>query len=1070
MSEANNILTLGVALQKNKEIAAVTAQEKAELGVKLGFLKEKERLDAIGDRRKQYEVIMSALSEENIDRIKLSQKFQVDRRSLLMKLMDKTLGPSQVKSLTAELTRNMDQQDKLLKDLDVHDWAAFESVIDDSTDAQGSNRPRAILDTLTRPNTFADGTKLVNPQNQKQLNTIRKGLEAVNEAAKQEIIKFDDSTGLITNMDELQDKANFGKNSPFVKIRYRGSEVGANIFRNDNNILEAYNVNRQLQLDDLAAIDGENEEIRANIELLKAERDPKKISALAATIAGEIGGIDQILSEGAAISLEDLDQVGESIELYNNRKANAEGLQTEIDELSGTSETERTPSQRELYSKLEIRAASPIVREWAADHGFSEMGTVDYDKDGVPIPGSYVPGRDDGAIARTYNREFNRGAGRYGFRSIGTGDIVQFTTPDGKTHVGERLKFHAADRGAVRVAVPNIKEPIVISPKDNLRVVVLKSDPDKMSPLARRAKGLLRRKGDELKAMGAQFEVQDRSGEIARSKDGQLIIDPKTGDYINQVDYDKQVSDKLAETAIVGKYVDGTQYLVDSSGKVFEISASRDVVEVVDEDRLSKINEAPSRPILVKGTDDAGGETVSPVTMEMIMSGDELNMAMGSLETDPGGVDPDEAAKFGLVDEQRRATALESLNFESTDEKYDPYKGRTENERNIGGTTFVDLTGDPQAVQEYEEEEGSDAIQPVDEDAIELATAEEVVSSTDLDPSESAEAKREVTEMSRRVALSQADDAISESRMTTREDPLGKPEEAPPRELEPYESLPDTTWTPPIAGPLADLTEMSDEEAKARVEGTYEEPKPGASEIEGSGGLIAGVPSSIGTRQDEVLRSRERGADDADPRPIDLPELEKGSYKGRGGYEYQVLPLGEIKITKTPSGRGVGTVVVAGDPKTEKAHAAITNELAKGDGPKPPLEGVDFDAITAPLPPPPSTPPVAPPTPTKIADPEDVKRKRAQLEAIVGEKSQLGTVDQSLIDKFKASTGTVYQGVGDDDDEEETVEVDEVTQAAGTPVAVFAPGQDTKPKPLSGPESKVLKLLEGSSDSPSKVG
>ena len=1049
MSEANNILTLGVALQKNIEINAVRAQDKAKLGVKLGLLTEKERYAAIGDRTKQYEVVLSALTKENFARLKLSQTFQVNRRDLLMKLVDKTLGPSQVKSLTAELTRNMDQQDKLLKDLDVHDWAAFESVIDDSTDVLGSNRPRAILDTLTRPNTFADGTKLVNPQNQKQLNTIRKGFEALNEAAEREIVKFDASTGLITNIDELEDKDNGGKNSPFAELlRYTPSEVKENIFRNDNNILEAYNVNRQRHLDDIVAIDGENEEIRANIELLKAERDPQKITALARTIAGDIGGIDQILSEGAAVSLEDLDQVGESIELYNKRKANAEGLQTEIDELRGTSKTERTPSQRELYSKLEIRAASPIVREWAADHGFSEMGTVDYDKDGVPIPGSYVPGRDDGAIARTYNREFNRGAGRYGFRSIGTGDIVQFTTPDGKTHVGERLKFHAADRGAVRVAVPNIKEPIVISPKDNLRVVVLKSDPDKMSPLARRAKGLLRRKGDELTAMGAQFEVQDRSGEIARSEDGQLIIDPKTGDYINQVDYDKQVSDKLAETAIVGKYVDGAQYLVDSSGKVFEVSASGDVVEVVDDARLSKINEAPSRPVLAVGTDDAGGETYSPVTMEMIMSGDELNMGMGSLETDPDGVDPDDAAKFGLVDEQRRATALESLNFESTDEKYDPYKGRTENERNIGGTTFVDLTGDPQAVQKFEDAEGSDAIQPVDEDAIKLATAEEVVSSTDLDQSESAEAKREVTEMSRRVALSQADEAISGSRTQP----------------------PDTTWTPPTTGPLADLTEMDDDEAKARVEGTYEEPKPGASEIEGSGGLIADVPTSVGTLQDEVLRSREREAGDADPRPIDLPKLEKGSYKGRGGYEYQVLPLGEIKITKTPSGRGVGTVVVAGDPKTKKAHAAITNELAKGDGPKPPLEGVDFDAIAAPLPaPPPSTPPAGtPPT-------YDALNRRAGIKSAF-EASQADTLDED----FRGSDMTqeewdtravlppslqaeVDKARARDDEEE----VDEVTQAAGTPASGFVPGRYTEPKTQNDPISKSLKLFQDAN--PSKV-
>lgn len=106
------------------------------------------------------------------------------------------------------------------------------------------------------------------------------------------------------------------------------------------------------------------------------------------------------MRDGSGIELENVEQLGEEIEIYHERKANAEGIKKEIEQLSKTPKKQQTVEQKQLLSKLEKRAANPYIREWAADHGFDEMGTVAYDKSGRPIPGSYVPGRDDAAIEK----------------------------------------------------------------------------------------------------------------------------------------------------------------------------------------------------------------------------------------------------------------------------------------------------------------------------------------------------------------------------------------------------------------------------------------------------------------------------------------------------------------------------------------------------------------------------------------------------------------------------------------------------------------------------------------------
>ena len=68
------------------------------------------------------------------------------------------------------------------------------------------------------------------------------------------------------------------------------------------------------------------------------------------------------------------------------------------------------------------------------------------------------------------------------------------------------------------------------------------------------------------------------------------------------------------------------------------------------------------------------------------------------------------------------------------------------------------------------------------------------------------------------------------------------------------------------------------------------------------------------------------------PKDIEIKprDLASGVYEGAGGYKYEVMSGGEIKILDAPAGRGVGVTLKFGHP----AHEAIFEELSAG-GAKP---------------------------------------------------------------------------------------------------------------------------------------
>ena len=100
-------------------------------------------------------------------------------------------------------------------------------------------------------------------------------------------------------------------------------------------------------------------------------------------------------------------------------------------------------------------------------------------------------------------------------------------------------------------------------------------------------------------------------------------------------------------------------------------------------------------------------------------------------------------------------------------------------------------------------------------------------------------------------------------------------------------------------------------------------------------GAKAGEPGSIQPSPvprmdipDEPEPPREMGEMSIKPR-----SLASGVYEGAGGYKYEVMPGGAIKIVDAPKGRGVGVTLKFGHP----AHEAIFEELTASDSG--PMEG-----------------------------------------------------------------------------------------------------------------------------------
>ena len=98
--------------------------------------------------------------------------------------------------------------------------------------------------------------------------------------------------------------------------------------------------------------------------------------------------------------------------------------------------------------------------------------------------------------------------------------------------------------------------------------------------------------------------------------------------------------------------------------------------------------------------------------------------------------------------------------------------------------------------------------------------------------------------------------------------------------------------------------------------------RPGSSMIaEGA----SGSPADPAQMVHEMKTAARKAAEG--PKPPEAPGVKEGTYEGFGGYRYEVMPGGEIKIIEAPGGRGVGVMLKSGHP----AHTAISDELKSKD-------------------------------------------------------------------------------------------------------------------------------------------
>tara|TARA_R100000152_G_C6686568_1_gene119180 strand:+ start:91 stop:762 length:672 start_codon:yes stop_codon:yes gene_type:complete len=84
-----------------------------------------------------------------------------------------------------------------------------------------------------------------------------------------------------------------------------------------------------------------------------------------------------------------------------------------------------------------------------------------------------------------------------------------------------------------------------------------------------------------------------------------------------------------------------------------------------------------------------------------------------------------------------------------------------------------------------------------------------------------------------------------------------------------------------------------------------------------------GEPRDMSTTDPRMFTGADPRKDTSDDIPLQARELKEGIYDGAGGYRYEVMPGGEIKIVGAPGGRGVGTTLKGPHP----AHEAIYEEL-----------------------------------------------------------------------------------------------------------------------------------------------
>ena len=306
-------------------------------------------------------------------------------------------------------------------------------------------------------------------------------------------------------------------------------------------------------------------------------------------------------------------------------------------------------------------------QQWAADQGMN-IGYVDEE-------GDYVAGPDDRRMLLRHSREAKKAPGKYALLTNPmTDELVQITDKEGNVvGRGFRMAAHASDRrGEVRVATRAGAK--LFRPAEIGQVQVL-SKPGEYEPVrgvsaaGEQAHSIMAEMG-ETRMLGATKQAaQLADGKYALRQDG--LGDER---YLDQESYDKAVAE-AKESAVTQVEYEGSKYVV-ADNKAYSLEKDTEtgrlmLTEVVEYVDLAAILEQPPNRYFASGKDLL---TIS----DMKLDGDKKYIDVKGIKP----VAPDDLAPL-----LQRAAGIVS-----TDTPRDLIRGK---ERDVGGATFVDVSGIP---------------------------------------------------------------------------------------------------------------------------------------------------------------------------------------------------------------------------------------------------------------------------------------------------------------------------------------------------------------------------------------
>jgi hypothetical protein len=250
---------------------------------------------------------------------------------------------------------------------------------------------------------------------------------------------------------------------------------------------------------------------------------------------------------------------------------------------------------------------NPEFRQWAADHGYYNLGRAKLQAD-PKNPSriaviSYVEGGEDEKAAQAWLRESKRRAGNFAlFESPRTGDIVRFLDKGtGKYIEAERLKMHAADPyGAVRVVI------------DGKAVVYT---PDQMSDFVMITQSSAPATTSEKYAAKRAVDVK---GAFAKYYQEEATEAKETESPLFAVTLDKPLRLEKAELGkgmgfIVAR--DGTAaWFIDDEGKLEKLDEADAAVGITPQALLKSLESAKKTALGIKGDDELRWATIDDVT------------------------------------------------------------------------------------------------------------------------------------------------------------------------------------------------------------------------------------------------------------------------------------------------------------------------------------------------------------------------------------------------------------------------------------------------------------------------